>query len=156
MQNPFKKKIKFEKTSQYAIIPQRGTKLSSGIDFFSPKNYTIKARSDALIPLDLKCILPKGYDLVVHNKSGVSTKKKLVVGAHVIDNDYRGIIHVHLFNLSDVDVTIMPKDKIAQGILRKVEFADCIEVETGTIVPDTERGNGGFGSTGATLREKAA
>jgi len=149
MFNLFRKKILFEKTSPYAIIPQRGTKLSSGIDFFSPRNYQIQARSDILIPLDLKCILPKGYDLVVHDKSGVSTKKKLKVGAKVIDNDYRGIIHVHLFNLSDSDVTILPKDKIAQGILRKVEFADCVEVPTGTIVNDTERGSGGFGSTGS-------
>jgi len=146
-----KKKILFEKTSIWATIPQRGTKLSSGVDFFSPHKVVIKARSDALIPLDLKCILPKGYDLVVHDKSGVSTKKKLKVGAKVIDNDYRGIIHVHLFNLSDVDVTINPYDKIAQGILRKVEFADCVEVEAGTITSDTERGAGGFGSTGSRL-----
>lgn len=150
----FKKKIKFEKTNVNAIIPQRGTPKSSGIDFFSPVSVVIKARQDALIPLALKCILPRGYDLVVHDKSGVSTKKKLKVGAKVIDNDYRGIIHVHLFNLSDQDVMVVPGDKIAQGILRKVEYADCIEVDEGTITDDTQRGSGGFGSTGSNLREK--
>lgn len=145
----FKKQIQFERTTRDARLPERGTKLSSGIDFFSPTKYIIGAHKDVLIPLDLKCILPKGYDLVVHDKSGVSTKKKLKVGAKVIDNDYRGIIHVHLFNLSDNDVVINAGDKIAQGILRKVEFAKVIEVPSGTIVNDTERGSGGFGSTGS-------
>jgi len=149
MFNIFKKTIKFERTTTYAVLPRRGTPLSSGLDFFSPISLRVLPGKDVLIPLDLKCILPKGYDLVVHDKSGVSTKKKLKVGAKVIDNDYRGIIHVHLFNLSDQDVHIERGDKIAQGILRKVEFADVVEVPTGTITDDTVRGSGGFGSTGS-------
>ena len=149
MFNLFRKQIKFERTTTAAILPTRGTPKSSGLDFYSPTNLRILPGKDALIALDLKCILPNGYDLVVHDKSGVSTKKKLKVGAKVIDNDYRGVIHVHLFNLSDQDVTISKGDKIAQGILRKVEFADVFEVPTGTITDDTVRGSGGFGSTGS-------
>lgn len=142
----FRKKLIFEKLSNKAYDPKYGTLFSSGIDFFSPKEVLIKKGKDALIPLDIRVRLPNGYDLTFFNKSGVAVNKKLIVGACLIDNDYRGNIHAHLFNLGDKDILITPGDKIVQGVVRKVEFCKLIEQN---IIDKTERGTGGFGSTGS-------
>ena len=145
----FTKKIEFEKLRILALMPTRGTPESSGLDFFSPISVIIPPWKDVLIPLDLKVNLPKGYDLTFFNKSGVSTKKKLIVGACVVDSDYTGNIHAHLFNLSDKPVEINYGDKIVQGIIRKVELWDPKESK---INKKTIRGAGGFGSTGTKLK----
>lgn len=138
-------KLIFEKTSENAKIPTRANPSDSGLDLYSPIDVYIPESSDALIPLDLRVQLPTGTDMVVHNKSGRSTKNKLLVGACVIDNAYRGIIHVHLFNLGRHGVHIHAGEKIAQGIIRKVEYP---EISEGTVEMETDRGQGGFGSSG--------
>ena len=137
--------IIFERTSDNAKLPTRANPTDSGMDFYSPIDIEIPSMSDALIPLDLKVQLPRGMDLVVHNKSGRATKNKLVKGAEVIDNDYRGIIHVHLFNIGKETVRIEKGEKIAQGIVRKVEFPPISE---GKVNEGSSRGTGGFGSSG--------
>lgn len=138
-------KLIFEKTSENAKIPTRANPSDSGLDLYSPIDICIRAHSDALIPLDLRVQLPAETDMVVHNKSGRSTKNKLLVGACVIDNSYRGIIHVHLFNLGTEDVYILKKEKIAQAIIRKVEYPEITE---GPVNMETDRREGGFGSSG--------
>ena len=138
-------KLKFKLLSENAYAPVRGTVGSSGIDVFSPIDCTIPAQSDKLIPLDIAFETPFGWDLAVYNKSGVSTKKKLIKGAELIDSDYRGTVHIHLFNLSDSDVDIKKGDKISQLVMREVWMGDLEEVEELDI---TQRGDGGFGSTG--------
>lgn len=138
--------LKFQKLSENAYAPIRATKGSSGIDVFSPIDVTIQQRSDYLIPLDIRFEIPKGYDLAVYNKSGISTKKKLDKGAELIDCDYRGNVHIHLFNHSDKPVEIKKGDKIAQLVMREVWLGEIKEVDTISI--ETERSQGGFGSTG--------
>ena len=138
--------LKYQKLSKDAFDPVRGTPQSSGLDVFTPKDITIPAKSDLLVPLDLRFDIPYGCDLSVYNKSGVSTKKKLIKGAELIDSDYRGTVHVHLFNLSDEDVSFAKGDKISQLVMRPVWLGDAVEVDE--ISTDTERGAGGFGSTG--------
>jgi len=139
------KTLKYQKLSKFAFDPERAHRGDSGIDVFSPKDYVVKGREDILIPLDLRFEIKEGFDLSVYNKSGVSTKKKLFKGAELIDFPYRGNCHVHLFNFSDKDVEIKRGDKIAQLVLRPVILCDLIE---GEISIDTDRGEGGFGSTG--------
>lgn len=138
--------LKVQKLSENAIIPRRGTPQSSGLDVFTPVDCCIAANTDLLIPLDLKFDIPKGWDLAVYNKSGISTKKKLIKGAQLIDGDYLGTVHIHFFNLSENDVYFKKGDKIAQLVMREVWLGELKEVDS--IEKSTIRGTGGFGSTG--------
>jgi len=141
--------LKFQLLSENAFVPVRGTKVSSGIDVFSPIDVDIQPRKDILIPLDLRFEIPLGWDLSVYNKSGVSTKKKLDKGADLVDGDYRGCIHIHFFNHSDEIVKIKKGDKIAQLVMREVWLGDLLQCDN--ISTDTERSTGGFGSTGTSI-----
>lgn len=152
--------------------PNRGTKHSSGIDFFIPSDLenvqttpsegngentllyisvvegkiVIPAGKGILIPSGIKTIIAPCFDLVFENKSGVAVKKGLIIGAKVIDADYRGEIHIHLINTSSFDQTVSLGDKVAQAILREVYLVDPLEIteEEFNEENDTERGEGGF------------
>lgn len=139
-------KLKFKLLSENAKAPTRGTPGSSGIDVYTPVDVIIEPHKDALVPLDLAFDIPYGWDLSVYNKSGISTKKKLVKGAELIDSDYTGNCHAHLFNLSDEPVTFKKGDKITQLVMREVWMGDLEEVKD--VKKETVRGEGGFGSTG--------
>lgn len=139
-------KLKYQLLTENAKAPVRGTDGSSGLDVFSTKDFTIQPWEDALIPLDIRFDIPYGWDLSVYNKSGVSTKKKLNKGAELIDSDYRGGVHVHLFNLSDTPAHFAKGDKLAQLVMREVWMGELEQVNE--ISTETVRGTGGFGSTG--------
>jgi dUTP pyrophosphatase len=133
------------------IHPERGTEKSSGIDVFVPKGfemYQLIPGEDILIPLNIRIEIPENFDVEVKNKSGISTKMKLIKGAQLIDEDYRGILKIHLFNIGHEPVVITEKMKIAQLVVRPVYRCAIVEVESIDI--NTERGDGGFGSTGIT------
>lgn len=138
--------LKVKLLSENAKMPNRGTPGSSGLDVFSPIDFTIPARGDYLVPLDIAFDIPFGWDLAVYNKSGVSTKKHLCKGAELIDSDYTGNCHIHLFNHSDEDVHFNKGDKISQLVMREVWMGELEQIDE--ITKDTERGSGGFGSTG--------
>ena len=138
--------LKFQLLSKAAFPPKRGTKLSSGLDVFSPKDYAILPLEDVLIPLDIRFEIPYGWDLCVYNKSSICTKKKLNTGADLIDSDYRGNCHIHFFNQSKNIVYLKRGDKIAQLVMREVWLGYLQQVEE--ISTETSRGQGGFGSTG--------
>lgn len=136
--------------------PNRGTSQSAGIDFFIPEDFpqTKLHRGDsAFIPSGIKVKVPTGYALIAFNKSGVATKQGLQVGACVVDEDYQGEIHIHVTNVSgkgiDGSTVLNPGDKIMQFILLPVLYAKPIEVKEEDLYDTTtERGTGGFGSTG--------
>lgn len=138
--------LKVKLLSDKAKMPTRGTPGSSGLDVYSPIDIIIPPRGDVLIPLDISFDIPYGWDLSVYNKSGVSTKKHLSKGAELIDSDYTGNCHIHLFNHSDDQVSFKAGDKLAQLVMREVWMGDLVEVKD--IEKDTSRGAGGFGSTG--------
>jgi dUTP pyrophosphatase len=137
--------LQYKLLSADAKAPHRGTEGSSGLDVFTPIDVVVPARGDALIPLNLAFNIPFGWDLAVYNKSGVSTKKKLIKGAELIDSDYRGDCHIHFFNQSDIPVEFKKGDKISQLVMREVWMGKLEEVAELT---ETVRGSGGFGSTG--------
>lgn len=139
-------KLKFQKLSENAKAPQRGTGLSSGLDVFTPIDFDIPAHGSEMISLDLRFEIPEGWDLAVYNKSGVSTKKGLSKGAELIDADYRGSVHIHLFNHTDILARFKAGEKVAQLVMREVWLGDIEEVDE--ISLETDRGAGGFGSTG--------
>jgi len=128
------------------IPPVRSFK-SAGLDFFSPDNYTIFPYGDILIPLQIRTEFPDGYAMIFKEKSGVAMKKKLSIGANLIDSEYRGIIHAHFFNHSNKTVTISKGEKIIQAIIVPVYIGNYNIVENFNI-ESTVRKDGGFGSTG--------
>lgn len=134
--------------------PTRGTQGSAGVDFYVPNDYPNSLRRVApggrfFIPSGIKANVPDGYALIAFNKSGVALKKGLMVGACVVDSDYQGEIHLHLVNVSNDDVTIEPGDKLTQFLLIPVSHVPVDVVpEDELFTTETDRGTGGFGSTG--------
>ena len=130
--------------------PTRGTSKSAGIDFYTPDDLTpilLGPGEDALIPSGIKAQVPAGHALVAFNKSGVATKNKLIKGAEVVDEDYQGEIHIHVFNNGKTTTMINPGQKLMQFVLLQVNYEDVEVVESLDQI-ESERGEGGFGSTG--------
>lgn len=131
--------------------PERGTAKSAGIDFFVPNDFqetVLESNKHIRIGSGVRADVPPGYMLCAFNKSGVALAG-LSVGACVVDEDYQGEISLHLFNETDGDITIKPGQKLVQFILIPI-FYDKIEVveDSEMHTEKTERGCGGFGSTG--------
>lgn len=127
-----------------AKMPTRGTPGSVGLDVYTPEEFTIPAGEHAKVSLGWRCQFDEGWALLVFNKSGHATRRGLDKGAEVIDPDYRGEVHIHLFNHTDTTVHFESGDKIAQLLLMPVWTGIPI---AGPVSTDTERGTGGFGST---------
>lgn len=135
--------------------PNRGTVGSAGIDFFIPEDFesvTLKPGENILIPSGIKVNFKnKKYALIAFNKSGIATKRSLVVGSEVVDYDYEGEIHFDMHNIGTENQTLNAGDKIVQFILTKIDPCELVEVESSDILykgKKSERGEGGFGSTG--------
>jgi len=132
--------------------PTRGTEKSAGIDFFVPDDITsccVLPRDSACIPSGIKANVPTGFALIVFNKSGVALKRNLAVGACVIDEDYQGEIHLHVYNFGTETQIIVPGEKLVQMILLPVFYDRIEEVsESNLFEKESNRGEGGFGSTG--------
>lgn len=132
--------------------PTRGTEKSAGLDFFVPDDfpeYSILPQRSVKIPSGIKAEVLKNHALIAFNKSGVATNKGLIVGAEVVDEDYQGEIHIHLINTTEKIVCIGPGEKITQFLLIPVSYVEPVVVSEKDLFSDTtERGEGGFGSTG--------
>ena len=133
--------------------PIRAHRTDAGIDFYVPNDaepITLKHGEDAKIPAGVKVVIPEGYALIFNNKSGKAVNNKFDVGACVVDSDYRGEVHLHVFNFGLEDRVINPGDKLVQGILQEVslDMPEEISEEEYESYCNTERGEGGFGSTG--------
>jgi dUTP pyrophosphatase len=130
-------------------LPQYETQASAGVDLraFVPNSIVLKPMERALIPTGLYLELPIGVEAQVRSRSGLALKKGISVlnAPGTVDADYRGEVGVILINLSQEDFTINDGDRIAQLVLARHERATFELVET---LSDTQRGAGGFGSTG--------
>lgn len=136
-------KIKFKKLKEEAIqIYKRYS--DSWYDLAIPYTTYLQPNTSTIIPLWFAIELPEGYDMVIYNRSSIASNKKVIVWACVIDNWYRWEIMVNLINLSKDTIRFEKWDKIAQGVVRKVE--DC-EVEIVEDLTETERWDGWFWST---------
>ena len=121
--------------------PNRAHYNDSGADVFAAEDVVLKAHSVYAVPLGVGTILPDGYDIVIHCKSGLSSKGIWASNAP-IDSGYRGEIHAILYNTTDSDYEIKAGTKVGQMVVRPVIYADFVE-ELGD-----ERLGSGFGSTG--------
>lgn len=112
----------------------------------SAYDYTVKAKNKELVKTDLQVMIPEGCYGRVAPRSGLAVKNFIDVGAGVVDSDYRGNLGVVLFNFSDQDFQVKKGDRVAQLICEKIEFPELVEEKEN--LTETERGAGGFGSTG--------
>lgn len=133
--------------------PNRGTSQSAGLDFFIPNDFTeiyLEPNKDILIPSGIHVKFPPGFALIAKNKSGISSKLKLIIGAAVIDADYHGQVHIHIMNVGTEKVLLSPGMKITQFLLMPIEIPELIEKNSLDEMYQeiSERGTGGFGSTG--------
>ena len=130
-------------------LPAYETTASAGMDLraFVPGDIILKPLGRALIPTGLFIELPPGFEAQVRPRSGLAIKKGVTVlnTPGTIDADYRGEIKVILVNLSNEDFMVKDGDRIAQMIIAAHEQAEWIQVEELEV---TNRGQGGFGSTG--------
>lgn len=140
--------IKVINTSQHSL-PAYETTASAGVDLRANLNESIvlKPLERTLVKTGLFLEIPAGYEAQVRPRSGLALKQGITVlnSPGTIDADYRGEVGVILVNLSNQDFTIENGERIAQLVFAKVEQAEWTEVE---ILSDTNRGAGGFGSTG--------
>lgn len=104
-----------------------------------------------ILPLGVRAIVPANKGLFLYNKSGVTTKLGLGLGASVIDEGYRGTIKLHLHNFTNIPAKITFGMKIVQGVLHYLEYEGVTELSAEEFEEksNTGRGDGGFGSTGA-------
>ena len=137
--------IRVKKLSDSATIPTRGSAVAAGWDLYASQECIIPARGKALVSTDIAIAVPVGYYGRVAPRSGMAWKKHTDIGAGVIDMDYRGPVGVVIFNHANTDLKVEAGDRVAQLILEKISYADMVEVDS---LDDTERGEGGFGSTG--------
>jgi len=141
--------IKTKKLSDLAKMPTFGTAFSAGADLYAAIDFDtlIPPHKTILITTGLSMAIPAGYFGAIFARSGLATKQGLrpanCVG--VIDADYRGPIMVALHNDTDEDQVVQPGSRIAQMIIMECPTVSYEEVED---LDNTERGAGGFGSTG--------
>lgn len=130
-------------------LPHYATSASAGVDLRAniEEGITVGSLEKVIVPTGLFIELPVGYEAQVRPRSGLAFKHGITVlnSPGTIDADYRGEIKVILVNLSKESFTIEDGERIAQMVIAAHEQAEWIEVEE---LNDTERGSGGFGSTG--------
>ena len=142
-------KVLVKKLNTRVKLPSYKTEGSSGMDLiaFVDKPIEIKPNNSALIPTGLSIAIPEDFEVQIRPRSGLAAKNNISVlnTPGTIDSDYRGEIKIILFNHGKKDFLINNKDRIAQMILTPVIKMDFEETNN---LPETIRGDGGFGSTG--------
>ncbi len=141
--------VKIQKLNPNAIIPSYGSKCAAGADLYAceENDIVIKAGETLLIHTGIAIQIPEGYAGFIYARSGIATKRGLAPAnkVGVVDSDYRGEVMVALHNHSDVTQKIDKNERIAQMVIAPYLTASFITSDT---LDDTDRGAGGFGSTG--------
>lgn len=132
-----------------AVVPCYKTEGAAGADVCAllDENVLLKKGQRTIIPTGLFFEIPQGYEIQVRPRSGLAAKNGVTVlnTPGTIDSDYRGELKVILINLGDEDFEIKSGDRIAQIIVAPVTIGNFIQTDSISV---TERGSGGFGSTG--------
>ncbi|CAO3639654.1 unnamed protein product [Cunninghamella echinulata] len=134
-----------KRLSDKAKLPTRGFSQAAGYDLYSSADIIIPAQGKIIVPTDISIAVPEGCYGRVAPRSGLAVKHFIDTGAGVIDADYRGPVGVVLFNFSKEDYQVSQGDRIAQLIIERIYTPEVVEVSD---LDATERGAGGYGSTG--------
>ena len=141
--------VNIKKLKPNAAIPTYGSMNAAGADLYAcvDSAVVIPSGETVMVPTGLSMELPEGYAGLIYARSGLASKKGLAPAnkVGVIDSDYRGEVLVALHNHSSVDASIEPGERIAQLVITPYIMGVFTEADE---LSDTERGAGGFGSTG--------
>ena len=129
-----------------AKCPQRKTVGSAGFDLYACEDKVVKSQHRSLIPTGVKIQIPQDCYARIAPRSGLSVSE-IDVGAGVVDSDYRGELKVLLINNSTNDFHVDKGDRIAQLVIERI-YTDDLVVVSQEELEDSNRGEGGFGSTG--------
>lgn len=144
--------IQIRRTRDGASIPAYATTGSAGMDLCAAveSDITVKAGERRLIPTGLSIALPDGFEAQIRPRSGLAWKNGVTVlnTPGTIDSDYRGEIGIILLNTSQEDFVVTPNMRIAQMVITRYETIAWQLVEE---LDETQRGGGGFGSTGTNV-----
>ena len=143
-------KVNFKKLDKNAHAPTYGSEFAAGADLYAltgGETVRFKPGETKIIHTGIAVEIPEGYAGLVYARSGIATKRGLAPAnkVGVIDSDYRGEVMVSLHNHSNEEQEIADGERIAQLVIAPflaAEFTECDELT------DTQRGEGGFGSTG--------
>ena len=142
-------KVLLKKLDPSIELPSYKTKGASGMDLMAyiKKPINVKPKTSCLIPTGISVAFPEEFEIQIRPRSGLAAKNNISVlnTPGTIDSDYRGEIKVILFNHGNNDFLINNKDRIAQMILTPICKMSLEETDD---LPETVRGDGGFGSTG--------
>lgn len=144
-----KKAVKIKKLNARATVPTYGSSSAAGADLYAclGSSVRIKPSETAMIPTGLALEIPDGYVGLIYARSGLACREGLAPAnkVGVIDSDYRGEIVVALFNHSSEERTVEDGQRVAQLVITPYATADFILSDE---LGNSERGSGGFGSTG--------
>jgi dUTP pyrophosphatase len=137
--------LSFKKLDERAVLPSRGSFHAAGLDLYSIEELTIEPKQRHLARTGLAVAIPEGHYGRVAPRSGLATKNGLHVLAGVIDADYRGEIGCLLYNAGDETINLPAQSKICQLLVEKIITPEAAWADE---INETDRGSGGFGSTG--------
>jgi len=154
--------LEFAKVRRDVKTPTRSNPSDAGMDVYycpDPSEgiscVTIPPLGKALLPTGIKVALPHGYALEVMNRGSMASKKGLLVGAHLVDAGYEGEIMIDLHNVSQIPQDVEPGDKIAQFVVYPIVHVRLVDRDPSELFENDQesivisnRGDGGFGSTG--------
>ena len=127
-----------------AIMPTRAHRFDAGLDLYAREDQIVPASESAKFDTGVHIEIPKGYAGFLKSKSGLNVNHN-ITSEGVIDCGYTGSIVVKLYNHGGYDYKVKKGDKITQLVVVKIDLDDCYLVDS---FEETERGDGGFGSTG--------
>ncbi|MFA6430671.1 MAG: dUTP diphosphatase [Candidatus Paceibacterota bacterium] len=137
--------LKIKKLIEDAIIPKYATKDDAGMDLFAIENVELEPMQRAQIGTGIAMEIPEGHVGLIWDKSGLSHKFGIKTLGGVVDSGYRGEIKIGVINLGKEKYVFEKGHKVAQMIIQKKETPEIVEA---TELNNSERGEGGFGSTG--------
>ena len=139
--------LRFKKVHPDAILPSYAHPSDAGMDVRSVEDLVLAPGRRALVHTGLVMLLPPGYEAQVRPRSGLALKSGVTVlnTPGTIDSGYRGEVGVILINLGDSEFQVRKGDKVAQLVIAPVTQPEIAEADA---VDETDRGAGGFGSTG--------
>ena len=140
-------KLSFKRIHPDAVLPSYAHPGDAGMDVRSVEDLVIPAGGRVLVHTGLVAVIPDGYELQVRSRSGLALKSGVAVlnSPGTVDAGYRGEIGVILANFGDKDFSVAKGDKVAQLVFAPVVQPEIEETDT---IDETDRGAGGFGSTG--------
>jgi dUTP pyrophosphatase len=129
-----------------AKLPNFAHATDAGMDLFTVKSFDLEPGQFHKAPTGIAIVIPDGYAGLIWDKSGVGIGRQIKTLGGVFDSEYRGEYLIGLINLSGEKQSFAAGDKICQLLIQKIEHPEIVEVQE---LDETDRGTGGFGSTGA-------